>query len=197
MVLNNFTKDFFGDKVVVRRPATKRKIETYKAVVGGNTIFLSVGQFDNGEVSEIFIDLHKEGATTRALFNCIAILTSLALQNGVSLESLVDFFAYMNFEPNGYVHGYDKIKKAESIIDFIFRLLAIEYLSKYEYSDVDHEEYKELFDESVQDMNKIETVVDPIRDIGDAPLCIDCGHITVRNGTCFKCLNCGSTSGCS
>jgi ribonucleoside-diphosphate reductase alpha chain len=174
---------------------TKRKNIMRKVSIGNHKLFMSNGEFDDGTLSEIFLDIHKEGTATRALLNCFAIAVSVGIQWGVPLEIYVDYFADVKFEPNGVVRGYEKIKNADSIISLIFRILAIEYLGMKEYQDIPDEvvEVKKkvckICTESEQDDNGVV--------IGDAPLCKDCGHLTVRNGTCFKCLNCGSTSGCS
>lgn len=175
--------------------ATKRKNIMRKVSIGNHKLFMSNGEFEDGTLSEIFLDIHKEGTATRALLNCLAIAISVGIQWGVPLEVYVDYFADVKFEPNGIVNGYDKIKKADSIVSLIFRILAIEYLGMKEYQDVPDEEPDKPvckvcipIEEPVDDGSVV---------TGDAPLCQDCGHITVRNGTCFKCLNCGSTSGCS
>lgn len=179
---------------------TKRKNIMRKIAIGNHKLFLSNGEFEDGTIAEIFVDIHKEGTATRALFNCLAIAVSVGLQCGVPLEIYVEYFADVKFEPNGLVRGYDKIKKADSIISLIFRILAIEYLGMKEYQDIPDEVVeteKKVCKICTEPKQKEETVDDNSVVTGDAPLCQDCGHITVRNGTCFKCLNCGSTSGCS
>jgi len=138
MVLNDFYESV-NTKVqkflYPRRFKTKRRNTTYKLDIGNQSVFLCVGQYDNGDVGEIFIDLHKEGSTMRAIFNCLAIAVSLGLQYGVPLKTYIHFFSYTNFEPNGIVIGFDKVKNCTSIVDAIFRILAIQYLNMTEYED--------------------------------------------------------------
>lgn len=118
-----------------RRPESKRKAVNYKLTVGNLNVYLTLGEYPNGELAEIFIDVNKQGSAMRSLFNTIAILTSLGIQSGVPIRLLVEFFSYMNFEPNGLVIGYPRIKYGQSVIDVIFRLIGIEYLGLEEYAD--------------------------------------------------------------
>lgn len=113
----------------------KRKSEIIKLEIGNNTIFFGVGKYPNGELGEIFIDLHKEGTALRAMCNCFAIAVSLGIQYGVPLKTYVDFFKQASFEPNGLVRGYDKIKKASSIVSLIFRIIGKEYIDPDGYLD--------------------------------------------------------------
>jgi ribonucleoside-diphosphate reductase alpha chain len=108
----------------------KRRGFTQKAKVGGQTLFVRTGEYSDGRLGEIFVDVHKEGATLRSLMNCFSIAISIGLQYGVPLREYVDKFTYTNFEPSGMVMGHDNIKNATSIIDFIFRLLGFEYLNR-------------------------------------------------------------------
>jgi ribonucleoside-diphosphate reductase alpha chain len=101
-----------------------------KARVGGQKIYLRTGDYPDGRLGEIFIDMHKEGATFRSLMNNFAIAVSLGLQHGVPLEEFVDAFTATRFEPTGLVEGNDKIKRATSILDYIFRELAVSYLGR-------------------------------------------------------------------
>ena len=105
---------------------------TQKANVGGHKIYLRTGEYKDGELGEIFIDMHKEGAAYRSLMNCFSIAISMGLQYGVPLEELVDAFTFTKFEPNGVVQGHDNIKMATSVIDFVFRDLAMKYLGRYD-----------------------------------------------------------------
>lgn len=105
---------------------------TQKANVAGHKVYLRTGQYDDGSVGEIFIDMHKEGAAYRSLMNCFSIAISLGLQYGVPLEEFVDAFTFTRFEPNGVVTGHDNIKMATSVIDYIFRDLACRYLGRYD-----------------------------------------------------------------
>ena len=106
----------------------RRKGYTQKAVVGGHKVYLRTGEYDDGRLGEIFIDMHKEGAALRSIINNFAIAVSLGLQYGVPLEEYVDAFTFTRFEPSGPVQGNDSIKYATSILDYVFRELAVSYL---------------------------------------------------------------------
>jgi len=114
----------------------RRKGYTQKAVVGGHKVYLRTGEYDNGQIGEIFIDMHKEGAAFRSLMNNFAIAVSLALQYGVPLEEFVDAFTFTRFEPSGMVEGNDAIKMATSVLDYIFRELAVSYLGRHDLAHV-------------------------------------------------------------
>ncbi len=231
------------EKIVRRqRLPLRRAGYTQKATVGGHKIYLRTGEYEDGRLGEIFLDMHKEGAAFRSLMNCFAIAVSLGLQYGVPLEEFVDAFVYTKFEPNGMVQGNPHIKMSTSIIDYIFRELAVTYLSRYELAHVDIEDTRP---DSVQSSHVSSPIVSqnepaqsgPSGDLsvaerpaapswvvvksddgaaaqqkeskaslstlarmkgyeGDA--CPECGQFTmVRNGTCLKCMSCGSTTGCS
>ena len=109
------------------RMPDRRKGYTQKAVVGGHKVYLRTGEYDDGRLGEIFIDMHKEGAALRSLINNFAIAVSLGLQYGVPLEEYVDAFTFTRFEPSGPVQGNDSIKYATSILDYMFRELAVSY----------------------------------------------------------------------
>jgi ribonucleoside-diphosphate reductase alpha chain len=119
----------------VARPSQRERLPnrrdgyTQKARVGGQKIYLRTGDYADGRLGEIFIDMHKEGATFRSLMNNFAIAVSLGLQHGVPLEEFVDAFTATHFEPAGQVEGNEKIKHATSILDYIFRELAVSYLA--------------------------------------------------------------------
>lgn len=120
-----------------RRPLpTRRSGYTQKAVIGGHKIYLRTGEYEDGTLGEIFLDMHKEGAAFRSLMNCFAIAISLGLQHGVPLEEFVDAFLFTRFEPNGPVKLNDQIKMSTSIIDYIFRELAITYLDRHDLAQV-------------------------------------------------------------
>ena len=119
---------------------SRRKGYTQKAVVGGHKVYLRTGEYDDGRLGEIFIDMHKEGATLRSLLNNFAIAISLGLQYGVPLDEYVDAFTFTRFEPAGMVTGNDTIKMATSILDYVFRELAISYMSRYDLAHVDPNE---------------------------------------------------------
>jgi len=206
--------------IVERRslPA-KRRGFTQKAKINGQAIFLRTGEYGDGTLGEIFIDMAKEGATMRSMMNCFAIAISIGLQYGVPLEEYVEKFTFTRFEPAGMVVGHANIKSATSIIDYIFRMLGYEYLDR---SDLVHviTEQKAITGNpqmADEDTNTDESnVYQPAKTTGeagntkkqlsvdlsmgvqsDAPSCNVCGHTTVRSGTCYKCLNCGNSMGCS
>ncbi len=285
-------------------PARKRKMPqrrngiTVESRVGGHQIFLRTGEYHDGRLGEIFIDMHKEGATLRSLLNCFAISISIGLQYGVPLEDYVDKFTFTRFEPHGLV-DHPNIKTATSLLDYIFRVVGMEYLGKTDFVHVKpaleelavnsrgehgamaqaenaaraHVETalrQQTADESARtggqgtatrelraqlDLpleramapSESETVTSIVRAnteasqtkslseqtqaavkfrsiqdsagennsggglgshsdalnsqlsnlMGDAPMCATCGHVTVRNGSCYRCLNCGNSMGCS
>jgi ribonucleoside-diphosphate reductase alpha chain len=119
----------------------RRKGYTQKAVIGGHKVYLRTGEFDDGRLGEIFIDMHKEGAAFRAMMNNFAIAISLGLQYGVPLEEYVEAFTFTKFEPAGMVQGNDAIKNATSILDYIFRELAVSYLSRHDLAHVDTSDF--------------------------------------------------------
>ena len=119
----------------------RRKGYTQKAVVGGHKVYLRTGEFDDGRIGEIFIDMHKEGAAFRAMMNNFAIAISLGLQYGVPLEEYVEAFTFTKFEPAGMVQGNDAIKNATSILDYVFRELAVSYLERHDLAHVDTSDF--------------------------------------------------------
>ena len=129
------------ERIVVMRERERmpdrRKGYTQKAVVGGHKIYLRTGEYDDGKLGEIFIDMHKEGAALRSLLNNFAIAVSLGLQYGVPLDEYVDAFTFTRFEPSGPVQGNDSIKYATSILDYVFRELAVSYLSRFDLAHVE------------------------------------------------------------
>jgi ribonucleoside-diphosphate reductase alpha chain len=161
--------------------------------------------------------MHKEGAAFRSLMNCFAMSVSIGLQYGVPLETFVEQFTFTRFEPHGVVTGHPNIKFSTSIVDYIFRVIGVEYLRRYDFAQVKPAD---------DDAPRIEDPTTPLVEgppdslpppraeepraelhgaldaqleelMGDAPVCDSCGHITVRNGACYKCLNCGNSMGCS
>src|SRR5262249_5656890 len=122
------------------RMPDRRKGYTQKAVVGGHKVYLRTGEYDDGRLGEIFIDMHKEGAALRSIINNFAIAVSLGLQYGVPLEEYVDAFTFTRFEPSGPVQGNDSIKYATSILDYVFRELAVSYLDRFDLAHVDPSE---------------------------------------------------------
>ena len=119
----------------------RRQGYTQKAIVGGHKVYLRTGEFGDGRLGEIFIDMHKEGAAFRAMMNNFAIAISLGLQYGVPLEEYVDAFTFTKFEPAGMVQGNDAIKNATSILDYVFRELAVSYLGRYDLAHVDMSDF--------------------------------------------------------
>ncbi len=248
-----------------RKLPFRRDGYTQKTVVGGHKIYLRTGQYEDGTLGEIFLDMHKEGAAFRSLMNCFAISISLGLQHGVPLDEFVDAFVFTRFEPNGMVQGHDKIKMVTSVIDYVFRDLAIQYLERNDLCQVNEEDLSNTttgkrphseaeasettdghHDSALKAEAKpieidAEAPTQPMRQNGggnghrsespgglavsaakqlearsrapspelrayrdarkkgfEGDPCGSCGQFTlVRNGTCLKCVSCGSTSGCS
>jgi ribonucleoside-diphosphate reductase alpha chain len=141
-----------------RRLPDRRKGYIQKASVGGHKVYLHTGEFDDGEIGEIFIDMHKEGAAFRSLMNNFAIATSIGLQYGVPLEEFVDAFVGTRFEPAGDVEGNDSILRATSILDYLFRELAVSYLGRDDLAELS----EDRFDEAVTDAGAPEAA-DPVR----------------------------------
>ncbi len=245
---------------------------TQEARVAGHKVYLRTGEYPDGTLGEVFIDIAKEGATLKGVLGCFAIAVSKGLQYGVPLEEFVDTFTFQTFEPRGMVEGHENIKMSNSIVDYVFRALGLEYLNRTDLVQVPPKDSlsqvtetvepiqeiepaqkksetlkpvqeaetielveKNEVEESVQDTqpsnsvqtsesvikkeeiqfvtkveelkenetveavsNSVSTVQEVLGDMmGDAPACPDCGHITIRNGSCYKCLNCGNSLGCS
>jgi ribonucleoside-diphosphate reductase alpha chain len=131
------------EKVVHARDKmpNRRQGYTQKAVIGGHKVYLRTGEFGDGRLGEIFIDMHKEGAAFRAMMNNFAIAISLGLQYGVPLEEYVEAFTFTRFEPAGVVQGNDAVKNATSILDYVFRELAISYLGRHDLAHVDTSDF--------------------------------------------------------
>ena len=187
----------------------KRTGFTQEARVAGHKVFLRTGEYPDGTLGEIFIDMHKEGAAFRSMMNCFAIAVSMGLQHGVPLQTYVDKFIFTRFEPQGSV-DHPNIKYSTSIIDYVFRVLGMEYLGRTDFVQVKPEEIavdeipaldtptSSLSLESESPKTVAAKSTDYLKNMmGDAPFCDTCGHTTVRNGSCYKCLNCGASMGCS
>jgi ribonucleoside-diphosphate reductase alpha chain len=125
-----------------RRMPDRRGGYTQKGIIGGHKLYLRTGDYADGTLGEIFLDMHKEGAAFRSLMNCFAIAISLGLQHGVPLEEFVEAFVFTRFEPNGPVKLNDRIKMSTSIIDYIFRELAITYLGRHDLAQVQQEDLR-------------------------------------------------------
>jgi ribonucleoside-diphosphate reductase alpha chain len=254
-----------------RRMPARRNGFTQEARVAGQKVYLRTGEYEDGTLGEIFIDIHKEGAAFRSMINCFAIAVSKGLQYGVPLEEFVDTFTFVRFEPQGMVTGHPNIKMATSMIDFVFRVVGLEYLGRTdlvqvapdqiepEEDAIEYESSGSLFPNwsapavpvvsptapeatavaapvaapaapaqpapatnghtngnghGAESAATLQIVASTTRTatldhapdmmdmaltemMGDAPFCDVCGHITVRNGACYKCLNCGNSLGCS
>jgi len=230
-----------------RRPLpAKRYGWTHEGKVGGQKVYLRTGEYGDGTLGEIFIDVAKEGATLRSIVNSFAIAISKGLQYGVPLEEFVETFAFTRFEPQGMVEGHANVKMATSLVDYVFRVLGVEYLQRYDLAHVKPEEIEGPAPTSQQQIEAARGEISsanaeasaPVTDVtdavvaietaangngngaasesisvtvteshsvtaqlssmmGDAPMCSTCGHITVRNGSCYRCLNCGTSMGCS
>lgn len=135
-----------AEKIIHRYIAKRRRLPdrrsgyTQKAKINGQSVYIRTGEYENGQLGEIFIDMHREGAAFRSLLNCFAISISLGLQHGVPLEEFVDAFVFTKFEPSGIVTGNEKIKMATSVIDYIFRELAVTYLGRNDLAHVNEDE---------------------------------------------------------
>jgi ribonucleoside-diphosphate reductase alpha chain len=198
-----------------RKLPSKRTGFTQEAAVAGHKVYIRTGEYEEGTLGEVFIDMHKEGAAYRSMMNCFAIAVSLGLQYGVPLKEFVDKFTFTRFEPSGPVTGHDNVKMATSIVDYIFRVLGMEYLGRTDFVQVkpavdltaEKGAAKAVYGRMLQ---QEQIAVQPVATVsagaqtdhlaemmGDAPPCDTCGHTTVRNGACYKCLNCGNSMGCS
>jgi ribonucleoside-diphosphate reductase alpha chain len=269
---------------------SRRSGFTQEARIGGHKVFLRTGEYEDGTLGEVFLDLAKEGATLRGILGCFAIAVSKGLQYGVPLEEYVDTFTFQTFEPRGMVEGHPNIKMSNSIVDYVFRALGVEYLHRDELAqippdrdgdlpeppqglavdaglqldlteaameqDIEAQVEAAAFADATAEVREgsdngspngslgqspngtshsngssgstgsnrtvpatsasaTTTAVAPAEvhsaqevqtaavqavladKMGDAPLCDTCGHITVRNGSCYRCLNCGESKGCS
>jgi ribonucleoside-diphosphate reductase alpha chain len=192
---------------------------THKFNIGGHEGYITVGLYPDGEPGELFITMAKEGSTVSGLMDSFALATSIALQHGVPLKLLCEKFAHTRFEPSGWTSNPD-IGFAKSIMDYIFRWLQLRFLTGQQQflfenlrpkpSAVSHQpsesgelngssdqlrtENRELrTGSSVHAADQLAGIID----LGDAPTCSFCGSIMTRNGSCYRCGSCGSTSGCS
>jgi ribonucleoside-diphosphate reductase alpha chain len=184
-----------AEKVVyrpVRRklPDERRSI-THKFSIGGHEGYITVGMYDDGSPGELFITMAKEGSTISGLMDAFATAVSFNLQYGVPLKFLVDKFAHLRFEPSGWT-GNPQVPYAKSIMDYIFRWLGAKFLGP-EYAVTEVGETPNLRPTEADPQQQLPFA--PVT--ADAPLCAECGSIMTRNGSCYKCGNCGGTSGCS
>jgi len=195
-----------GEQPVRRRLPIDCKSVRHKFEIAGQKGYIHTGFYDDGKVGEIFIRMAKEGSTISGLMDTIATLTSIALQYGVPLEALVSKFSHVRFEPAGFTSNPD-IPIAKSLTDYIFRYLGTRFLNKEQQEvagllpSAGHE--RTAAPELRPDQVTPAQTGSPPRQVhafqmqSDAPACHECGAIMVRNGSCYKCLNCGLTDGCS
>ena len=198
-----------------KRLPDERQSVTHKFSVAGHDGYITVGFYDDGSPGEVFLKMSKEGSVISGLIDTIATMTSILLQYGVPLESLVDKFSHVRFEPSGFTSNQD-IPIAKSIIDYVFRWLGQKFLSQTQVDTKIQETFENQiqsaqlpsYEDGSEDLNAVSRIM-PLEDQlesrekqvaamqSDAPPCQACGSIMVRNGTCYRCLNCGATSGCS
>ena len=212
-------------KPIRRRLSDTRPAITHKFDIAGHEGYLTVGLFEDGQPGELFVTMAKEGSTIGGLMDTIGTLTSMSLQYGVPLETLLRKFAHQRFEPSGFTKN-PEIRNASSIIDYVFRWLALQFIPGYGESIAAAnraqpelsmpgllEEVKKKINRPVpelpivEDTDTIEVrstakehafkLTSMITNQQDAPTCPNCGHVAVRNGACYKCLNCGESLGCS
>jgi ribonucleoside-diphosphate reductase alpha chain len=194
-------------RAVRRKLLDERRAITHKFDIQGHEGYITVGIYEDGTPGEIFLVMSKEGSTISGLMDAFATSISLALQYGVPLEVLVKKFAHTRFEPSGFTKN-PEIPIAKSITDYIFRWLASKFLSGSQQDAIGIVRREPIIE---LEPTAPPTVPPPSKPVAtdtsqvkisfqgheDAPSCSDCGSIMIRNGTCYKCLNCGSTSGCS
>lgn len=185
----------------------------WKFTVGDTEVFLRAGEYEDGTLGEIFVDLSKEGSTLKGVLSCFAIAISQGLGHGVPLEKFVDTFCFHTFEPRGLVQGHDQLKMANSIVDAMFRVLGHHYLGRDDLVQVKTRPKRTTSaiqadtaaavasGGSADSAGDFTATVDedvpstPRNEPG--PACSSCGNATVRSGACYRCLSCGESSGCS
>jgi ribonucleoside-diphosphate reductase alpha chain len=202
-------------RAVRHRLKDERMSITHKFNIAGHEGYITVGLYPNGQPGEIFIQMAKEGSTVSGLMDSFALAVSIGLQHGVPLKLFCEKLAHTRFEPNGFSSNPD-IGYAKSIMDYIFRWLQLRFMTGQQQflfenlrpkpvaapegtSSLDPAnipqatENRELRTGSIHAADALSSLID----MGDAPSCHVCGSIMVRNGSCYKCMSCGSTSGCS
>jgi ribonucleoside-diphosphate reductase alpha chain len=180
-------------KPVRRRLSSERRSITHKFAVGGHEGYLTVGLYEDGTPGEIFVTMAKEGSVVSGLMHAVAELSSISLQYGVPLSVLVKKFAHTRFEPSGYTEN-PQIPFATSVVDYVFRWMAQKFM-QVEGAQGESPPVAEAAEPPRLMVEAHERTGTPTP--LDAPPCHECGMIMTRNGSCYKCLNCGSTSGCS
>jgi len=175
-----------------RKLPDERRAITHKFSIGGHEGYLTVGLYDDGSPGELFVTMAKEGSTISGLMDSFATAVSYALQYGVPLKFFVDKFSHVRFEPSGWT-GNPTVPYAKSIMDYIFRWMGARFIG---------EEYAAAGEAGEAPALRV-TEPDPQQAlpfspaVTDAPTCSECGGLMTRNGSCYKCENCGGTSGCS
>ena len=188
------------ERVARKRLADERRALTHKFSIAGHEGYLTVGMYEDGQPGELFITMAKEGSTVSGLMDAFATAISLSLQYGVPLKVLADKFAHTRFEPSGFTNNPD-LPIAKSITDYIFRWLALKFLpAEGETESMMEAEAKKV----TAHVPRVSPPIVASKEMqsaflnqADAPPCPVCGTITVRNGACYKCHNCGATTGCS
>jgi ribonucleoside-diphosphate reductase alpha chain len=188
-------------KAVRHKLPEERRAITHKFSIGGHEGYITVGMYEDGQPGEIFIVMAKEGSTVSGLMDSFATAISLALQYGVPLKVLADKFSHTRFEPSGWTGNKD-IPYAKSIMDYIFRWLALKFIPGYEPGEGsgngETAKTQALSAAPAAAPGRARDLAPPPPVfMSDAPSCAECGSIMTRNGSCYKCENCGSTSGCS
>ena len=217
-----------------RKLPAKRSGITISSTIGKTKVWLRTGEYPDGKLAEIFIDGYKEGTVVKSMMNMFAVSVSMALQYGVPLDKLVNKFTFTRFEPSGMT-DHPNVKICTSVIDFVFRVLGMEYLGRTDFvqvppTGIQKKKFEQMAKvaETTVKQKTLEVVAPKVEEVpagqtalptleeettaggaktsadalledmmGDAPACPTCGHITVRNGSCYKCLNCGDSLGCS
>jgi ribonucleoside-diphosphate reductase alpha chain len=195
--------DLYSRRAIRVKLPDERQSITHKFSIAGHEGYLTVGRYNDGAPGEIFLRMAKEGSTVSGLMDTIATMTSIALQYGVPLKALVDKFSHTRFEPAGFTNN-PEIPMAKSVTDYVFRYLGNRFLQEAPVADEQETEAE------VTGLAEVRRAViaggSTDRTAGerstfvnqaDSPACTECGSITVRNGACYKCPNCGATSGCS
>jgi ribonucleoside-diphosphate reductase alpha chain len=178
-------------QVIRRRLPDERRSLTHHFSVGGQEGYVTVGLYEDGLPGEVFIRMAKEGSTVSGLMDSFATAVSLALQYGAPLQILCEKFSHTRFEPSGW-SGNPKIDYAKSLMDYLFRWLELRFIKGEQGILFERQSSGELQHErsSIQALGQLV-------ELGDAPTCQVCGSLMVRNGPCYRCMECGSTSGCS
>jgi ribonucleoside-diphosphate reductase alpha chain len=181
---------------IVQRPIRRklpdeRQSITHKFSIGGHEGYITVGMYEDGTPGEVFISMAKEGSTISGLMDSFATAISYSLQYGVPLKFFVDKFSHVRFEPSGWT-GNPLVPYAKSIMDYIFRWLGAKFLGpEYAVGEAGEAPVLKPTEPDPQQTLPFAPVV------SDAPMCAECGSMMTRNGSCYKCANCGGTSGCS